>query len=60
MQRTEELRTLKVLVYAKFVGDTANLVRGKINRFIYGSVIKSSKKSNRNLVCLSFLLKDAE
>jgi len=60
VQLTKEIRTLKVLVYAKFVGGTANLVQGKINRFIYSSVIKSSKKSNRNLVCLSFLLKDAE
>ena len=60
MQLTKEIRTLKVLVYAKFVGGTANLVQGKINRFIYSSVIKSSKKSNRNVVCLSFLFKDAK
>jgi hypothetical protein len=55
VQLSEEIRTLKVLVYANFAGDSANLVQGKINRFIYGSVIQSSKKSSRNIVCLFFL-----
>jgi hypothetical protein len=50
VQLSEEIRTLKVLVYANFAGDSANLVQGKINRFIYGSVIQSSKKSSRNIV----------